>query len=70
MKKISHYILKYTWSIIEYSDAKGNREHKFNVWNPLAWLLLLAYAIMAGLYQFFVTVFMVMRETIKMAFGV
>lgn len=65
MRKLIHYTLKYLWVIRARTDSKGNDQHRFNLWNPLGWLLLLLWAAVAGLIEGCKASFLLVKWTVK-----
>jgi hypothetical protein len=73
MNKLIHFLLKYSWIILEYQDSKGNNLHKMNLWNPFAYIALVITAIIggvfSGLFEGFKTFWHVIKETIKESYA-
>lgn len=69
MKKIIHFLLKYSGTIREYTDKKGIKQHKFNKWNPIGYLVLIVVAIISGLIEFLKVFFGIIKQTLKEAYA-
>lgn len=67
MKNLIHFLLKYSWTIREYSDKKGNKLHKFNLFNPIGYVMLILFAMLGGVWEFFKTFYSIISQTIKEA---
>lgn len=65
MDKFIHNALKYTWIIREFTDGKGNKEHKLNLWNPISLIVLIVFAAAAGVVEGVKTFFKFITITIK-----
>jgi hypothetical protein len=65
MKKLIHKFLKRTHVIIEYVGTKGEPLHKFNLYNPFGWVILILYATLAGVVEFIKAFYFSIKQTIK-----
>jgi hypothetical protein len=65
MNKLIHFTFKYLWIIREYTDSKGNKLYKFNLWNPLGYVALTIVATINGIVEGIRTSWILIRETFK-----
>jgi hypothetical protein len=47
--KLLRFITILLWITIQYKDAKGNKKYKFNIRNPVGWVLLLIVCVVSGI---------------------
>jgi hypothetical protein len=67
INRVIHFILKYSWMIREYraKDGSNRVEHKFNLWNPAGYIVLIVVAIIGGLVEGCRAFYTLVKETIK-----
>lgn len=65
MKNLIHFLLKYSWIILEFKDDKGVKQHKLNLWNPISYVAMVCTGLVIGITALLKTFFNFVTSTIK-----
>lgn len=67
ISNILNFILKYLWISRTIKDANGKVSYKFNLWNPLGYVVLIILAFIAAFISFLIEFFGYIKATLKEA---